>query len=168
MERIYKRTDGPAHKELPDAERYERRAAAALPASTKSPHGYSPPVYSQQSTESVPETDGHQTSSSPFHSSYSPSSSLSFYPRFSSSSSPTPTHASDCRQPASSSSFLSEAAAASGPRPQAQTHTDSRGAQQQTSLSPGQGGLQACSRLPGASHYSPHQAAGVRTQSGSF
>ncbi|XP_047203590.1 histone-lysine N-methyltransferase SETD5 isoform X3 [Girardinichthys multiradiatus] len=116
MDCIYKRSDGTAEKDL-DADRYKRRAGPVA-ASTKSPHRCSPPVYSHQSTESHQETDSpsftHQTSNSPFQSSYSPSSSQSFYPRFSSShqgpsqdhpnsySSPTHTLVSDSRQPCGS------------------------------------------------------------------
>ncbi|XP_041835734.1 histone-lysine N-methyltransferase SETD5 isoform X2 [Melanotaenia boesemani] len=71
MERVYKRSDGSTEKES-DADRYEMQAAS----STRSPHRYSPPIYSHQ-----------QTSSSPFRGSISPSSGQSFYPNFPSSSS---------------------------------------------------------------------------------
>ncbi|XP_029288458.1 histone-lysine N-methyltransferase SETD5 isoform X3 [Cottoperca gobio] len=114
MERSYKRSDGSTEKES-DAERYEMQAASPM----KSPHRYSPSVYSQQSSESHRQTDSpsflQQTANSPFRGSYSPSSGQSFFPRFSTahpgvsqdhppSSYPsrTPTPTSDSRLPAGS------------------------------------------------------------------
>ncbi|XP_078139557.1 histone-lysine N-methyltransferase SETD5 isoform X1 [Centroberyx gerrardi] len=85
MDRILKRSE--PDKE-PDADRYEIQAAS-MASPMKSPHRYSPSVYSHQSSESHRQTDSpsflQQTSNSPFRGSYSPSSGQSFYPRFSSS-----------------------------------------------------------------------------------
>ncbi|XP_056261481.1 histone-lysine N-methyltransferase SETD5 isoform X3 [Seriola aureovittata] len=118
MERIYKRSDGSTEKEF-DADRYEMQAAT-MASPMKSPHRYSPSVYSHQSSESHRQTDSpsfrQQTSNSPFRGSYSPSSGQSFYARHSShpglsqdhppssypSHSPTPTSSSDSRPPAGS------------------------------------------------------------------
>ncbi|XP_040889448.1 histone-lysine N-methyltransferase SETD5 isoform X6 [Toxotes jaculatrix] len=118
MERIYKRSDGSAEKDF-DADQYEMQAAS-MASPMKSPHGYSPSVYSHQSSESHRQTDSpsfrQQTSNSPFRGSYSPSSGQSFYTRHSShpglsedqppssypSHSPTPTSSSDSRPPAGS------------------------------------------------------------------
>ncbi|XP_044205074.1 histone-lysine N-methyltransferase SETD5 isoform X2 [Thunnus albacares] len=120
MERIYKRSDGSTEKES-DADRYEMQAVS-MASPMKSPHRYSPSVYSHQSSESHRQTDSpsfiQQTSNSPFRGSYSPSSGQSFYPRLSSSSHPglsqdhppssypihttTPTSSSDSRSPAGS------------------------------------------------------------------
>ncbi|XP_029989599.1 histone-lysine N-methyltransferase SETD5 isoform X2 [Sphaeramia orbicularis] len=92
MERIYKRSDGSTEKES-DADRYEMQAAS-MASPMKSPHRYSPSVYTHQSSDSHRQTDSpsflQQTSSSPFRGSYSPSSGQSFYPRHSSSSSSHP------------------------------------------------------------------------------
>ncbi|XP_074482918.1 histone-lysine N-methyltransferase SETD5 isoform X2 [Sebastes fasciatus] len=83
MERVYKRSDGSTEKES-DADRYELQAAS-MASPMKSPHRYSPSVYSHQSSESLRQTDSpsflQQTSNSPFRGSYSPSSGQSFYPR---------------------------------------------------------------------------------------
>ncbi|XP_076012562.1 histone-lysine N-methyltransferase SETD5 isoform X2 [Genypterus blacodes] len=83
MERVYKRSDGSTEKE-PDAERYDLQAAPA-PSQMKSPHRYSPSVYSHQLSESHRQADSpsflQQASNSPFRGSYSPSSGQSFYPR---------------------------------------------------------------------------------------
>ncbi|XP_035486114.2 histone-lysine N-methyltransferase SETD5 isoform X5 [Scophthalmus maximus] len=118
MERIYKMSDGSTEKEF-DADRYEMQAAS-MASPMKSPHRYSPSVYSHQSSESHRQTDSpslrQQTSTSPFRGSYSPSSGQSFYARHSShpglsqdhppssypSHSPTPTSSSDSRPPAGS------------------------------------------------------------------
>ncbi|XP_045931116.1 histone-lysine N-methyltransferase SETD5 isoform X3 [Micropterus dolomieu] len=114
MERIQKRSDGSTEKES-DADRYEVQAAS-MASPMKSPHRYSPSVYSHQSLESHQQTDSpsflQQTSNSPFRGSYSPSSGQSFYPRPSSSlsqdhppssyPSQTPTSSSDSRPPAGS------------------------------------------------------------------
>ncbi|XP_044031147.1 histone-lysine N-methyltransferase SETD5 isoform X2 [Siniperca chuatsi] len=117
MERIHKRSDGSTEKES-DADRYEMQAAC-MASPMKSPHRYSPSVYSHQSSESHQQTDSpsflQQTSNSPFRGSYSPSSGQSFYPRPSSSHpglsqdhppssypSHTPTSSSDSRPPAGS------------------------------------------------------------------
>ncbi|XP_070758521.1 histone-lysine N-methyltransferase SETD5 [Enoplosus armatus] len=87
MERVHKRSDGSTEKES-DADRYEMQAAP-MASPMKSPHRYSPSVYSHQSSESHQQTDSpsflQQTSHSPFRGSYSPSSGQSFYPRLSSS-----------------------------------------------------------------------------------
>ncbi|XP_070814562.1 histone-lysine N-methyltransferase SETD5 isoform X3 [Chaetodon trifascialis] len=117
MERSYKRSDGPAEKES-DTDRYEVQAAS-MASPMKSPHRYSPSVYSHQSSESHRQTDSpsflQQTSNSPFRGSYSPSSGQSLYPRLPSSHpglsqdhppssypshNPTPTSSSDSRLPA--------------------------------------------------------------------
>lgn len=94
MERIYKRSDGSTEKES-DADRYEMQAAS-MASPMKSPHRYSPSVYTHQSSETLRQTDSPssflQTSSSPFRGSYSPSSGQSFYPRHSSSSSSSSSH----------------------------------------------------------------------------
>ncbi|XP_033999610.1 histone-lysine N-methyltransferase SETD5 isoform X2 [Trematomus bernacchii] len=112
MERGYKRSEGSSEKES-DADRYEVGAVSPM----TSPHRNSPSVYSQQSSESLRQTDSpsflQQTSNFPFRGSYSPSSGQSFYPRLSSSHppasqdhppssshTPTPTSSSDCRLPA--------------------------------------------------------------------
>ncbi|KAK5871899.1 hypothetical protein PBY51_012639 [Eleginops maclovinus] len=112
MERGYKRSDGSSEKES-DADRYEVGGASPM----KSPHRNSPSVYSQQSSESLRQTDSpsflQQTSNFPFRGSYSPSSGQNFYSRLSSSHppasqdhppssfhTPTPTSSSDCRLPA--------------------------------------------------------------------
>ncbi|KAM3620976.1 uncharacterized protein V6R79_004423 [Siganus canaliculatus] len=83
MERNYKRSDGTIEKES-DADRYEM-SASAVASPMKSPHPYSPSVYSHQSSESQRQTSSpsflQQSSSSPFRGSYSPSSGQSFYPR---------------------------------------------------------------------------------------
>ncbi|XP_019942034.2 histone-lysine N-methyltransferase SETD5 isoform X3 [Paralichthys olivaceus] len=118
MERIYKRSDGSTEKEF-DGDRYEMQAAS-MASPMKSPHRYSPSVYSHQSSESHRQTDSpslrQQTSTSPFPGSYSPSSGQSFYARHPShpgisqdhtpstypSHSPTPTSSSDSRPPAGS------------------------------------------------------------------
>nr|XP_046237983.1 histone-lysine N-methyltransferase SETD5 isoform X4 [Scatophagus argus] len=115
MERNYKRSDGSTEKES-DADRYEMQAASVA-SPMKSPHRYSPSVYSHQSSESHRQTNSpsylQQTSNSPFRGSYSPSSGQSFYPRLTSShpglsqdqpspSYHTPTPSSDSRLPASS------------------------------------------------------------------
>ncbi|XP_049422107.1 histone-lysine N-methyltransferase SETD5 isoform X2 [Epinephelus fuscoguttatus] len=87
MERIYKRSDGSTEKES-DADRYEMQAVS-MASPMKSPHRYSPSVYSHQSSESHRQTDSpsflQQTSNSPFRGNYSPSSGQSFYPRLSTS-----------------------------------------------------------------------------------
>ncbi|XP_076606506.1 histone-lysine N-methyltransferase SETD5 isoform X5 [Chaetodon auriga] len=117
MERSYKRSDGSAEKES-DTDRYEVQAAS-MASPMKSPHRYSPSVYSHQSSESHRQTDSpsflQQTSNSPFRGSYSPSSGQSLYPRLTSSHpglsqdhppssypshNPTPTSSSDSRLPA--------------------------------------------------------------------
>ncbi|KAM8914813.1 histone-lysine N-methyltransferase SETD5 isoform 6-T10 [Spinachia spinachia] len=94
MERVYKRSDGSAEKES-DADRYEVQAASTA-SPMKSPHGYSPSVYSHQSSESHQQTDSpsslQQTSNSPFRGSYSPSSGQSFYPRHVSQDHPPPSY----------------------------------------------------------------------------
>ncbi|XP_028430802.1 SET domain-containing protein 5 isoform X1 [Perca flavescens] len=117
MERIHKRSDGSTEKES-DADRYEMQAAS-MASPMKSPHGYSPSVYSLQSSESHRQTDSpsflQQTSNSPFRGSYSPSSGQSFYTRLSTSHpevlqdhppssypSGTPTSSLDSRPPACS------------------------------------------------------------------
>nr|XP_040059252.1 LOW QUALITY PROTEIN: histone-lysine N-methyltransferase SETD5 [Gasterosteus aculeatus aculeatus] len=103
MERVYRRSDGSAEKES-DADRYEVQAASTA-SPMKSPHGYSPSVYSHQSSESHQQTDSpsflQQTSNSPFRGSYSPSSGQSFYPRHVSQDHPPPSYPG--RAPASSS-----------------------------------------------------------------
>ncbi|XP_040059252.2 histone-lysine N-methyltransferase SETD5 isoform X5 [Gasterosteus aculeatus] len=103
MERVYRRSDGSAEKES-DADRYEVPAASTA-SPMKSPHGYSPSVYSHQSSESHQQTDSpsflQQTSNSPFRGSYSPSSGQSFYPRHVSQDHPPPSYPG--RAPASSS-----------------------------------------------------------------
>ncbi|XP_041811519.1 histone-lysine N-methyltransferase SETD5 isoform X2 [Chelmon rostratus] len=87
MERNYKRNDGSAEKES-DTDRYEVQAVS-MASPMKSPHRYSPSVYSHQSSESHRQTDSpsflQQTSNSPFRGSYSPSSGQSLYPRIASS-----------------------------------------------------------------------------------
>ncbi|KAM6927631.1 histone-lysine N-methyltransferase SETD5 [Xenentodon cancila] len=110
---FYKRGEGSTERET-DADRFEMQPVS-MASSTKSPHRYSSPVYSQQSTETHRQTDSplflQQTSNSPFRGSYSPSSGQSFYPRLSAShpglsqeyppvsySSPTPTSSSDSGQ----------------------------------------------------------------------
>ncbi|XP_023147807.2 histone-lysine N-methyltransferase SETD5 isoform X2 [Amphiprion ocellaris] len=115
MERMYKRSDGSTEK---DSDRYELQAASVA-SPMKSPHTYSPSVYSHQSIDSHRQTDSpsflQQTSNSPFRGSYSPSSGQSFYPRLSSSHpglsqdnpptsypSPGPTSSSDSRPPTGS------------------------------------------------------------------
>uniref|UniRef100_A0A8C2WJV2 SET domain containing 5 n=1 Tax=Cyclopterus lumpus TaxID=8103 RepID=A0A8C2WJV2_CYCLU len=113
MERVYKRSDGSTEKET-DADRYEMQAAS-MASPMKSPHRYSPSVYSHQSSESHRQTDSpsflQQTSNSPFRGSYSPSSGQSFYPRHVSQDyppssypcrTPTPTSSSDSRPPVGS------------------------------------------------------------------
>ncbi|XP_071349599.1 histone-lysine N-methyltransferase SETD5 isoform X2 [Trachinotus anak] len=118
MERIYKRNDGSTQKEF-EADRYEMQAAT-MASPIKSPHRYSPSVYSQQSSESHRQTDSpsfrQQASNSPFRGSYSPPSGQCFYTRHSShpglsqdhppssypSQSPNPTSSSDSRLPAGS------------------------------------------------------------------
>ncbi|XP_008301630.1 SET domain-containing protein 5 isoform X2 [Stegastes partitus] len=117
MERMYKRGDGSTEKDS-DADRYEMQAAS-MASPMKSPHRYSPSVYSHQSIDSHRQTDSpsflQQTSNSPFRGSYSPSSGQSFYPRLSSSHpglsqdnppasypSPSPTSSSDSRPPVGS------------------------------------------------------------------
>ncbi|XP_070695993.1 histone-lysine N-methyltransferase SETD5 isoform X2 [Pempheris klunzingeri] len=117
MERNYKKTDDSTEKES-DADRYEIQAGS-MASPMKSPHRYSPSVYSHQSSESHRQTDSpsfiQHTSNSPFRGSYSPSSGQSFYPRLSSShpglpqdhppssyASHTPTSSSDSRLPAGS------------------------------------------------------------------
>uniref|UniRef100_UPI0037E7FA67 histone-lysine N-methyltransferase SETD5 isoform X1 n=1 Tax=Semicossyphus pulcher TaxID=241346 RepID=UPI0037E7FA67 len=87
MERNYKRSDGSTEKES-DADRYDM-PAASMASPMKSPHRYSPSVYSHQSSESHRQTDSpsflQQTSNSPFRGSCSPSSGQTFHPRLSSS-----------------------------------------------------------------------------------
>ncbi|CAN9512157.1 unnamed protein product [Ophioblennius macclurei] len=82
MERIYQRSDSSTDKDS-DVDRFE------MASPMKSPHSYSPSVYSHQSSEGPRQTDSpsfiQQTSTSPFQSSYSPSSAHSFYPRLPSS-----------------------------------------------------------------------------------
>ncbi|XP_039859007.1 histone-lysine N-methyltransferase SETD5 isoform X2 [Simochromis diagramma] len=112
VDRSYKRSEGSIEKES-DVDRYEMQAVS-MASSTKSPHRYSPSVYSHQATESHRQTDSpmflQQTSSSPFRCSYSPSSGQNVYQRLSSShqghaqdhppasySSPTPTSSTDSR-----------------------------------------------------------------------
>ncbi|XP_026162016.1 histone-lysine N-methyltransferase SETD5 isoform X2 [Mastacembelus armatus] len=84
---IYKKSDGSTEKES-DVDRYEMQAPS-IASPMKSPHRYSPSVYSYQSSENHRQTDSpsfrQQASNSPFRGSYSPSSSQSFYPRLSSS-----------------------------------------------------------------------------------
>ncbi|KAF3689371.1 SET domain-containing protein 5 [Channa argus] len=86
MERTYKRSDGSTEKES-DTDRYEMQAAP-MASPMKSPHRYSPSVFSYQSSESHRQTDSpsfrQQASNSPFRGSYSPSSGQSLYPRLSS------------------------------------------------------------------------------------
>ncbi|XP_029357559.1 histone-lysine N-methyltransferase SETD5 isoform X2 [Echeneis naucrates] len=86
MERIYKRSDSSTEKEF-DADRYEMQTVA-MASPMKSPHRYSPSVYSQQSSESHQQTESpsicQQTSNSPFRGSHSPSSGQSYYVRHSS------------------------------------------------------------------------------------
>ncbi|XP_028263070.1 SET domain-containing protein 5 isoform X10 [Parambassis ranga] len=81
MEHIYKRSNSFTEKES-EADCYEMQAVSMV-SPVKSPHTYSPSVYSNQSTESR-QADSpsflQQTSSSPFRGSYSPSSSQSFFP----------------------------------------------------------------------------------------
>ncbi|XP_058486889.1 histone-lysine N-methyltransferase SETD5 isoform X2 [Solea solea] len=119
MERVYKRGDGSTENEY-DTDRYEMQAAS-MASPMKSPHRYSPSLYSHQSSESHLQTDSpslrQQTSTSPFRGSYSPSSGQSFYTRHSShpglsqdhppssypSHSPTPTSSTDSRPPAAGS-----------------------------------------------------------------
>uniref|UniRef100_UPI0009B32D68 LOW QUALITY PROTEIN: SET domain-containing protein 5 n=1 Tax=Monopterus albus TaxID=43700 RepID=UPI0009B32D68 len=111
MDRVYKRSDTSTDKES-DLDRYELQAAS-MASPMKSPHRYSPSVYSYQPSESP--SFRQQTSSSPFRGSYSPSSGQSFYPRLSSSHSGlsqdhspsshpshTPTSSSDSRPPVGS------------------------------------------------------------------
>ncbi|XP_075880853.1 histone-lysine N-methyltransferase SETD5-like isoform X3 [Nelusetta ayraudi] len=115
MERNYKRSDSSAEKES-DADRYEMQVAS-MASPMKSPHRYSPSVYSHQSSDAHRQTNSpsflQQTSSSPFRGSYSPSSGQSYYPRLAPTHtglsqdhppSPYPSHAptslSDCRPPA--------------------------------------------------------------------
>ncbi|XP_018523033.1 histone-lysine N-methyltransferase SETD5 isoform X3 [Lates calcarifer] len=118
MERLYKRSDGSTEKEF-DADRYEMQATS-VPSPIKSPHRYSPSVYSNQSSESHRQTNSpsfrQQPSNSPFRGSYSPSSGQSLYTRHSShpglpqdhppssysSHSPTTASSSDSRPPAGS------------------------------------------------------------------
>ncbi|XP_030276309.1 histone-lysine N-methyltransferase SETD5 isoform X2 [Sparus aurata] len=87
MERNYKRSDGVSEKES-DADRYEMQTVS-MTSPMKSPHRYSPSVYSHQSSESHRQTESpsflQQTSNSPFRGSYSPSSGQSFYQRLGSS-----------------------------------------------------------------------------------
>ncbi|XP_074523231.1 histone-lysine N-methyltransferase SETD5 isoform X2 [Halichoeres trimaculatus] len=87
QDRNYKRGDGSLEKES-DADRYDM-ATASMASPMKSPHRYSPSVYSHQSSESLRQTDSpsflQQTSNSPFRGSCSPSSGQSFHPRLSTS-----------------------------------------------------------------------------------
>ncbi|XP_041635937.1 histone-lysine N-methyltransferase SETD5 isoform X2 [Cheilinus undulatus] len=87
LDRNYKRSDGSTEKES-DADRYDM-PAASMASPMKSPHRYSPSVYSHQSSESHRQTDSpsflQQTSNSPFRGSCSPSSGQGFHPRLSSS-----------------------------------------------------------------------------------
>ncbi|XP_029006975.1 histone-lysine N-methyltransferase SETD5 isoform X2 [Betta splendens] len=84
IEQTYRRSDGSIDNS--DAERYEM-PAASVASPRKSPHTYSPSVYSYQSSESHRQTDSpsfrQQTPTSPFRGSYSPSG-QGFYPRISS------------------------------------------------------------------------------------
>ncbi|KAM9859823.1 histone-lysine N-methyltransferase SETD5 isoform 2-T2 [Aulostomus maculatus] len=87
MEQMFKRSDSSTERES-DADRYDMDTVA-MASPMKSPHRYSPSVYSHQSSDSQRQTDSpsfiQQTSNSPFRSSYSPSSGQSYYPRLSSS-----------------------------------------------------------------------------------
>ncbi|XP_029681852.1 histone-lysine N-methyltransferase SETD5 isoform X3 [Takifugu rubripes] len=87
MERCYKRADESTDMES-DADQYELQAAS-VSSPMKSPHRYSPSVYSHQASDNLQQTSSpsflQQTSSSPFTSSYSPSSSQNFYHRLASS-----------------------------------------------------------------------------------
>ncbi|CAJ1051954.1 LOW QUALITY PROTEIN: histone-lysine N-methyltransferase SETD5 [Xyrichtys novacula] len=87
LDRNCKRSDGSTEKES-EGDRYDM-PAASMASPMKSPHRYSPSVYSHQSSESHRQTDSpsflRQTSNSPFRGSCSPSSGQSFHLRLPSS-----------------------------------------------------------------------------------